>query len=77
LERSDLAEEEADDDEDNGADGVAELEFGDLGESLALLDGDLAKDEDEGQGLQDIDDLASRLSIKAEEEVACKVKDVM
>ena len=70
LERADLGQAEADDDEQKRADDVAEAEFGDLTDVLAVLDGDLARDEEEGEGLEEVGHVAGDGSAGAEGQVA-------
>ena len=62
LERADLRDEEASDDEDHGADHVAQLELGHLRDVLAELDRDLAKEEQQAESLADVGDVSSRLA---------------
>lgn len=64
--RAHLADEEADGHEDDAADDVAQAELAELGDALAEEDDDLAEDEQQQEGLEDVDDLAGDLAVGAE-----------
>lgn len=70
LEGSDLGQEEADNDEENGADDIAQLELGDLRDVLTELDRDLSEQQQQTQSLHDVGDVAGQCAPGAETEIA-------
>ena len=69
LQCADLTKKEAGDSPDETADGEAELELCSLGKSKTVGDDDGADVEDELDGLQDVEEVAHRLAVKAETHV--------
>lgn len=67
---ADLRQKEADYDEDQRTNDVAEAVFGYLGDVLAKQDGHLTQQQQEGDGLEDIDDMASGCPPRSECQIA-------
>ena len=70
LQRADLPDDVAAEGPDEAADGVAELELGDLREGLPVADYDYADVEEELDALQDVDHLPHEAAVGAEGDVA-------
>lgn len=69
LERTDLPHKKAANGPNETADGVAKFEFGDLRNSLAVTDDNVADTEEELHSLQEVDDVARYSTVNTERKI--------